>query len=117
PLEPSAPARTFRMELADIDVPAQGMATDHPVVDVKLHNSGGDAVVLKRLTVDVSWARRFAVLPDLLPYVDTSGPLMLRRPRRTRSTCRSRRTRSTPPRPSACPTCSRPTAPTVSTCA
>lgn len=76
-LEPSAPPQTFGVELLDIDVRDTGMATQHPVVDIKLHNSGGAAVILKRLTVSVQWARRFVVLPDLLPYVDTSGPAMM----------------------------------------
>lgn len=53
------------------------MATQHPVMDVKLHNSGGNTAILKRLTVEALWAKRFAVLPDLVPYVDPAGPAMM----------------------------------------
>lgn len=75
--EASAPSlsSSIGVEITDIDIPSTSYALDDPVVDVKFHNQGGQLVLLKRLTVEVIWARTFTVLDDLLPYRDTSGPL------------------------------------------
>ncbi|MET9290672.1 hypothetical protein [Streptomyces sp. NPDC003077] len=52
-------------------------ASNAPVLDLKLRNRGGETVVVKRLELDVLWARRFPVLDELLPYRDSSGAAMM----------------------------------------
>ncbi|CAM3337884.1 hypothetical protein KIPE111705_03505 [Kibdelosporangium persicum] len=73
----SSNSQILGVQLHDIDVPDLSYALDHPVVDVKFVNTGGQPAYLTRLTVEIKWARSFRVLEDLLPYVDTSGPLMM----------------------------------------
>jgi hypothetical protein len=72
----SSSSQKLGVELRDVDVPDQSYALDHPVVDVKFKNTGGQPAYLTRLTVEIKWAKSFKVLEDLLPYIDHSGPLM-----------------------------------------
>lgn len=74
----SSPGEGPRVEPVDISVPdRQARWMDPPVVDLKLRNRGGESAVLKRLVVEVLWARRIMALGDLLPYTDTSGGVWL----------------------------------------
>ena len=83
---PRAPARRTasssgdgpQVELIDASVPDNPSRwMDPPVVDLKLRNRGGESAVLKRMIVEVLWARRIPAFGDLLPYTDTSGGVWL----------------------------------------
>lgn len=74
---PSQSSPGMRVEVVDIDIPTPTMCTDPPVVDVKLHNAGDETAILKRMTVEVLWAKRFTVLDDLQPSDDYSGFVMM----------------------------------------
>ena len=83
---PRAPARRAvspsgegpRVEPIDVSVPDRPARwMDPPVVDLKLRNRGGESAVLKRMVVEVLWARRITAFSDLLPYADISGGVWL----------------------------------------
>lgn len=73
--QPPAVSTRLGVEVVEADVPSPGYAMDHPVVDVKFQNSGGRDAYLTRMEVRIIWARKYRVLEDLIPYLDTSGPL------------------------------------------
>lgn len=74
----AAPGEGARVEPIDISVPDhQARWMDPPVADLKLRNRGGESAVLKKLVVQVLWARQITAFGDLLPYVDTSGGVWL----------------------------------------
>lgn len=74
----SSSSEGTRVEPVDVSVPdAPGRWMDPPVVDLKLQNRGGESAVLKRMVVEVLWARRIKAFGDLLPYVDLSGGVWL----------------------------------------
>ncbi|HEY3685979.1 MAG TPA: hypothetical protein VGL93_23305 [Streptosporangiaceae bacterium] len=74
---PVTPADRLGVSLLELDVPddpvEMGMTTDPPVLDVKVLNRGGETAVISEMAVEITWARRFAVLDRLTPYVDYSG--------------------------------------------
>jgi hypothetical protein len=66
----------LELEVADDPVEMR-MATDPPVLDVKVQNRGGETAVIKEMSLEISWAKRFEVLDRLTPYVDFSGFVVL----------------------------------------
>jgi hypothetical protein len=71
----SAGPRVEPVDVSVSDRPVRWM--DPPVVDLKLRNRGGETAVLKRMVVEVLWARQITAFGDLLPYLDTSDGVWL----------------------------------------
>ncbi|MFD2468890.1 hypothetical protein [Amycolatopsis silviterrae] len=74
----SPPGEGPQVEMIDVSVPDRPARwMDPPVVDLKLRNRGGESAVLKRMVVEVLWARRITAFGELLPYSDISGGVWL----------------------------------------
>ncbi|MHA6621012.1 hypothetical protein [Pseudonocardia sp. DLS-67] len=69
-------AASIGINLADINIPSLA-ATEHPLMEIMLHNSGGQPVVLNRTVIDIIWAKRFKVLQSPRVRKDTAGPLWM----------------------------------------
>lgn len=76
-ISPSDALGVSRLEFEVSDDPVGSrLATDPPVLDVQLHNRGGESVVIKEMGVEVSWAKRFDI-PELSAYRDFSGGVIM----------------------------------------